>query len=285
MATAVDRVVFATESVTIGAFRCAASHPSFRNSGPIRDDCFVFPRTTVLIQHDNARAFVADPTVITLYNRRQAYERRLVCADGDRCDWFAVSQDLLRAALMDRDPSAAEAERPIRFTHARADASTYLEQRRLFIDASDPAGVDVLDVEERVVALLDRVLTLAYNGRPQGPRGPRLPSARELADTAKAWIAPRVTQRLTLANIARAIDCSVFHLCRSFRRATGLTLHAYRDEVRLRLALERLEHGERDLSRLALDLGYSSHSHFTAAFHRSFDIPPSAARKLLIVRA
>ena len=43
--------------------------------------------------------------------------------------------------------------------------------------------------------------------------------------------------------------------------------------------------GERDLSRLALDLGYSSHSHFTAAFRRSFDVPPSAARKLLIVRA
>ena len=76
----------------------------------------------------------------------------------------------------------------------------------------------------------------------------------------------------------------MFHLCRSFRRATGLTLHAYRDEVRLRLALERLQHGERDLSRLALDLGYSSHSHFTAAFRHTFDMPPSTARKLLIVR-
>jgi AraC family transcriptional regulator len=54
--------------------------------------------------------------------------------------------------------------------------------------------------------------------------------------------------------------------------------------VRLLLALERLEDGERDLSRLALDLGYSSHSHFTAAFRRSFGTPPSAARKLLIVR-
>jgi AraC family transcriptional regulator len=285
MPAAVDRVVFSTECVTIGAFRCPPSHPAFRNSGPIRDDCFVFPRTTVLIQHENARAFVADPTVITLYNRRQAYERRPVCADGDRCDWFAVSPDLLRAALTDRDPSAAEADRPIRFTHARADASTYFEQRRLFNDAADPMGVDELDVEERVVALLDRVLTLAYHRRRPRSRGPRLPSATGLADTAKAWMAPRVAQRLTLARIARAIDCSIFHLCRSFRRATGLSLQNYRDQVRLRLALERLEQGERDLTRLALELGYSSHSHFTAAFHRSFDIPPSTARKLLIVRA
>src|SRR4051812_31458064 len=99
MATTVDRIVFSTECVTIGAFRCATSHPSFRNSGPIRDDCFVFPRTAVQIQHEHARAFVADPTVVTLYNQNQEYERQAVSADGDRCDWFAVRGDLLRSAL------------------------------------------------------------------------------------------------------------------------------------------------------------------------------------------
>jgi AraC-like DNA-binding protein len=284
MPAAADRVVFSTESVTIGAFRCAVDHPSFRNSGPIRDDCFVFPRTAVIIQHDHARPFVADPTIVTLYNRRQQYERRAVSAEGDRCDWFAVSPDLLRSAVRDRDPVAADRERPIRVTHARADAATYLAQRRLFVDASDAADADPLDIEERVVALLDRVLGLAYaDGRP-APSAPRFAPAGELAERAKRWVAPRVSQRLTLTLIAGAVHCSVFHLCRSFRRATGLTLHAYRDAVRLRLALERLEDGERDLTRLALDLGYSSHSHFTVAFRRSFGIPPSAARNLLIVR-
>ena len=284
MPPAAERVVFSTECVTIGAFRCATDHPSFRNSGPIRDDCFVFPRTAVVIQHDDARAFVADPTIVTLYNRRQQYERHAVSAEGDRCDWFAVSPDLLRGALLDRDPAAADDERPIRFRYAPADASTYLAQRRLFIEASDSADADPLAIEERVVVLLGRVLRLAYDDAGVRWSGQRLPHASDLADAAKRWVAPRVVQRLTLNRIARALGCSVFHLCRSFRRATGLTLHAYRDHVRLRLALERLEDGERDLSRLALDLGYSSHSHFTAAFRRSFNTPPSAARNLLIVR-
>lgn len=283
MAADVDHVVFTTDCVTIGAFRCAADHPSFRNSGPIRNDCFVFPRTAVVIQHDNARPFVADPTIITLYNRRQQYERRAVSADGDRCDWFAVSTDLLRAALADRDPAASDDERPMRFPHAPADASTYLAQRRVFLDASTAPDAEPLDLEERVVDLLDRVLSLAYGNRARSSK-PRLPRAAELADAAKQWVAPRVAERLTLTRIAAALGVSVFHLCRSFRRATGLTLHAYRDDVRLRVALERLEQGERDLTRLALDLGYSSHSHFTAAFRRSFGTPPSDARKLLIVR-
>jgi AraC-like DNA-binding protein len=277
----VDRVVFATGSVTIGAFRCAADHPSFRDSGPIQNDCFVFPRTAVVIQHEHARPFVADPTVVTLYNRRQRYERRLLSADGDRCDWFAVTPGLLRDALADRDPAAAGGERPIRFTHAPSAAAIYLLQRRLFLDAT--AAADPLDLEERVVSLLDRVLAMAYRDAPVELQ--RRSRAAELAEAAKAWVAPRAAQRLTLTRIARALGCSVFHLCRSFRRATGLTLHAYRDSVRLRTALERLEDGERDLSRLALDLGYSSHSHFTAAFRRSFRIVPSGVRKLLIVHA
>jgi AraC-like DNA-binding protein len=134
-----------------------------------------------------------------------------------------------------------------------------------------------------VVSLLERVLGLAYRGRPGRASGQRLPHARISATRRNGG--SRRAQRLTLARIARALDCSVFHLCRSFRRATGLTLHRYQDAVRLRLALERLGDGERDLSRLALDLGYSSHSHFSAAFRQSFRVAPSAARKLLIVRA
>jgi len=282
----VDRVVFATDSVTIGAFRCPPDHPSFRDSGPIKDDCFVFPRTAVEIRHSGARPFVADPTLVTLYNRRQQYERRPVSGDGDRCDWYAVSADILRGALLHRDPAAADYDRPIRFTHAVADSSTYFAQRRLFVEVSNGAGTDGLGpmrIEERVVSLLDRVLTHAYAGRrpTTSVSGRPLLHALDLAEAAKWWIAPRVDQHLTLARIARALDCSVFHLCRSFRRATGMTLHGYREQVRLRMALERLEGGERDLTRLALDLGYSSHSHFTSGFSRSFGATPSTARRTL----
>jgi AraC family transcriptional regulator len=277
-----DRIVFATESVTIGAFRCAIDHPSFRDSGPIQQDCFVFPRTAVVIHHSGARPFVADPTIVTLYNRHQRYERRAVSADGDRCDWFAVSNDILRGALAHRDPAAADHERPIRYMHAPSDSATYMQQRQLFTEVSGSGKTETLWVEERVVALLDHVLTLAYgDGRPRASDTDR-PRFTDLAERTKRWIAPRVANHLTIAHIANAAGCSVFHLCRSFRRATGLTLHAYREHVRLRLALERIGDGEHDLSRLALDLGYSSHSHFTACFRRAFGTPPSSARKLLI---
>ena len=55
-------------------------------------------------------------------------------------------------------------------------------------------------------------------------------------------------------------------------------VHAYRAKLRLRASLELLEAGAVDLSALAGDLGYSSHSHFSAAFRREFGVTPSAFR-------
>jgi AraC family transcriptional regulator len=85
---------------------------------------------------------------------------------------------------------------------------------------------------------------------------------------------------LRLADIAAALGVSAFHLCRSFRMATGSTLHACRNRLRLQHALDRVTSGE-DLTTLALDLGYSSHSHFTSAFRRLFGATPSAVRRRL----
>ena len=42
-----------------------------------------------------------------------------------------------------------------------------------------------------------------------------------------------------------------------------------------------LSGGASDLSRLAVDLGFATHSHFSAAFRHRFGLPPRCARKLL----
>ena len=62
----------------------------------------------------------------------------------------------------------------------------------------------------------------------------------------------------------------------------ALTCPAW-SRLRLGLALERLRQGERDLTRLALELGYSHHSHFTMAFTRCYGEPPRTLRRNLTV--
>ena len=238
LAPPVDTILRETESVQIGAFRCPVRHPTFVDSGPIRNHCFVFPRTPVVIRHRDDRPFAADPTLVTMYNRGQEYRRAPVSPDGDLCDWYAVSDGVLREALAAYDAGAADdPERPIRFAFTRIDGATYLRQRQLFNEARQASDLDALYIDESVVELLDRVLAYAYRIDQSGRHRRR--SGVDLAQRVCELVGRRFVEPLTLPDIARAVGASTFHLCRTFRRVTGLTMHAYRNQLRLRSALDR----------------------------------------------
>jgi len=85
--------------------------------------------------------------------------------------------------------------------------------------------------------------------------------------------------RLSLAVIGRAVHVSPYHLARLFRDEVGIPIHKYLNRLRLGAALEQIANGAMDLTTLALDLGYSSHSHFSDAFRRTFGAPPSSFRR------
>src|SRR5213075_2659862 len=104
-----DQTLFASGLVQIGRFRCPVEHPKFIDSGPAEHYCFVFPRTPVWIQHEGGEPFVADPTVVTLYNPGHRYRRGRIALEGDHADWFAVELGVLREALRWFDPETAEA--------------------------------------------------------------------------------------------------------------------------------------------------------------------------------
>jgi len=83
---------------------------------------------------------------------------------------------------------------------------------------------------------------------------------------------------LPLATVAAAVHSSPFHLARQFRRATGRTLRQTQLDQRVAAAMAALEAGADDLSRLAHELGFSSHAHFTQCFRERTGVTPSAFR-------
>jgi AraC family transcriptional regulator len=277
----VEQLLFDGPLARIGAFRCPAGHPLFADSGPIVNPIFVFPRTAVWIQHEGRAPFLSDPTIAPLYNRGQTYRRKLLSETGDHCEWFALTPGVLAEIAAARDPRAAERPwQPFAETQTAVDSRTYLFQRQL-VEALAAGRCDPLFVEEQVVWVAMRVLDSAADrtGLPQtrdrvSTRAARL--HRDHAEHARQILTLRFGGSSSLDELARLVGVSVFHLCRVFRRQTGLTLHEYRTELRLRHALERLPERGADLTRIALDVGFSSHSHFTAAFRRAFGLTPSA---------
>lgn len=275
------RMLFESPLVKFAKFRATPTHPGFRDSGPARQHCFVFPRVTVKIQHANGKPFLAGPNVVTLYNAEQLYQRETVTEEGDRCEWFAVDPGVMAEVLGAHDPSIGEdPEHPFRLPFIPADPKTYLLQRLVVRHVTEAEQVDSLFVEETVLRVLDRVAAGAARFRGMAPR-PSLEGgapAAEVVDAVLAILARRFRESLSLAELGRCSGYSVFHLSRIFRERSGLTLHAWQNRLRLFTALERVAEPGTELGEVAVELGYSSHSHLTAAFRSAFGVTPSAFR-------
>ncbi len=230
------------------------------------------------IQHEHEPAFVANPNVVTFYNQGQPYRRSAISSDGDRCDWFGADIDIVRDVVRGFDPAVDERpEMPFKLTHGPGDAHTYLSQRRLFKHIVTGHVLDSFAIEELVVHLLESVVRSAYGTQAQASRLIR-PRHRDMVRHIEFILSARLESCLTLRNIAGEVGMSVYHLCRMFYRATGTTLHDYRQKLRLRSSLESVVESRRPLVDIALEAGFSSHSHFTSSFHREFAQTPSRAR-------
>lgn len=275
--------VFETNRVAIGLFRCPVEYPDFRDTGPIDRCIVVFPRTSVWIRHEGARPFLADPTIATIYNRAQRYERFPASREGDRCDWFAVSDDLAREIAAAADDRSIDSELPFHSPWAKSDGRLYLHQRALFRRARNGV-VDALEAEEGVIGIVAAVLGATLDGRVSSHARRRSADVRrrELAEAAKLELERTVGENRSVHEIASSLGTSPFHLCRIFRACTGRTLNAYRSELRVRLALEMLEApAVGALSRVAHTLGFASHSHFVQTMRRHWGTTPGAARALV----
>ena len=276
----VERIVFESDVVCAGLFRCAPEDPLFPGGSPCSAHSIVFPREVAWIQHEGGPRFVADTSMATIYNRGQVYRRWNIGARPDRSDWLAFPDTVIRDAVTrfngaDGDRQAT----PLRHVCAPVDADLYARQRRLFAALEQQTAGDALAVEECALGLLEAVLLSAYGASHPQRSNPRL--SRRTADAiefARFAIAREPGSRHSLPSLARACGLSPFHLCREFRRITGQTITAYRTQLRLRHSLEQVAAGV-DLSTVALDLGFTSHSHFSAAFRRTFGIVPSSLRQ------
>ena len=270
-----ESLLFASHAIGIGTFRCRPDNPLFRDSGPSSTYCFVFPRTPVWIRHADDSPFVADPRTVTYYNAGQVYSRRKLSDDGDRGEWFAIDPDLAAEIVAESAPATRPgSDRVFGFSHGPCDSETYLLQRQVTEHLRAQPEPDALWVEETAIELLSRLVPMAAGRRARSAPAGQL-RHRHLVDDARALVALLARRPLRLADLASRLSCSVYHLCRTFRRIEGTTIHAYQQDIRLRLALEALPDSD-SLTDLALDLGFCSHSHFTAAFRRRFGLTPSA---------
>jgi AraC-like DNA-binding protein len=98
--------------------------------------------------------------------------------------------------------------------------------------------------------------------------------AAERVEKVIVLLREKLAEPPTLEEIGRAAGCSPFHLSRTFSTATGMTIPQYIRQLRLERAAELLKSGKFNVTEAAFEVGYSSLSHFSQAFHETFGCCP-----------
>jgi AraC-like DNA-binding protein len=125
---------------------------------------------------------------------------------------------------------------------------------------------------DQLSALSNQLLTEKNNSEP-----PLVLKAREYIDKHK-------NEELSLADVAKTAGASVFHFCKVFHKATGLTFTDYVARIRLEDARTRLLNPNLRVSEIAYNVGFQSLTQFNRTFKRVFGQSPSEFRARLSSR-
>lgn len=275
-----EEVLWASDRVRIGIFDARPDEPDFATAGQVVSaPSLVFAWRPVRIRWGRSRAHLADVDGVLLHNVGDEYRREALSREGDRSIWFHVAPAILSEALEAHGISApGDPRRPFStFGWVPVDDRSCVLYAALTRHLKSAGTPDPVFVEEAALRIFDRVLANASDRRldPRGSTGDH----RDLVQAARETLSARWEEPVHLEEVAGAVGVSVFHLCRVFRRTTGTTLHRHLLQIRLRRSLERVPEPAADLSAIAFDHGFSSHSHFTSWFRTTFGMTPSTFRR------
>ena len=260
-----------TDSVALRNVRCggACRHRSAEECASTTH--LVFPYRGVYLRHVGSDQAVADANHVLFFNAGEGYQISHPLAGGDASLSLGLSEPILRELV----PNSLLNDRGalgFRRQHQRIDPGAQALVARLRHSLNN-GTVEPLEAEGLLLNLVCRSL---------GPRTAHEPRAtharRRLADRVKVLLASDLSRRWTLADIAAEIRGSPVYLTQVFQQVEGIPLYRYHLRLRLARALDLIAQSD-DLSALAADLGFSSHSHFTAAFRQAYGRSPSAFKQ------
>lgn len=265
-------LVFDSPLVRVFDVTCHAPKSSCSDEECCSVTQIVVPRRGVFIMHHRGTPIVADANTALIFGVGDTYQVSHPVDGGDQCTVLVPRPELVEDAV-----GSVEAR------HGTIDTATQLGVHVL-THTMTTGMTDRLEAEESAVLVLN---TLSENFRSSlSLSGQRVSEyQQQRADQVRSLLAGQPTEDWHLESIARAVHCSPFHLARQFRAVTGESIARYLLRLRLALALDRLTQGETDLARLAAELGFAHHSHFSARFRSVFGTTPTAVRNTLTKRS
>jgi AraC-like DNA-binding protein len=137
---------------------------------------------------------------------------------------------------------------------------------------------EALEAETLILTLVRRALGERTSHASRASFG-----RQKLVDRAKLVLSSDLSRRWTLGEIGVEVGVSPVYLTQVFQQVEGIPLYRYQLRLRLARALDLLGQYD-DLTSLSMNLGFSSHSHFSAAFRQAYGRTPADFQRSIRLR-
>lgn len=245
--------------------RCAQSGKHAGPTGFIELPHFVLPLAGSYVWHTGQDDIFADANRVLCFAGREEYSvSHPVSGDVSIClmpSSMAISRIL---GTDQRNALSASRSWPTTF-------ELQLLARQLVHRVFD--ATPDLEIDENMLLVLE----LLISGSKLSRREVRV--NQRAIRLAKEYVHENPHDKIALSEVAQRVGLNPVYLSQMFAKAEGVPLYRYARSLRLSAALNQLA-SSKDITSLALDQGFSSHSHFTAVFSKSFHQTPSTVREM-----
>lgn len=267
--------LYKTNLLEIGFFKISPQETCFSDEGFVDSPIIVFPKNSIWIQYAGSTPFVADPTIVNFYNKGQTYRRFKIDQSGDYCHWFKISDEILSEIV-------CKEKQHFLYENITCPAKVFLEHLKVLQLIADKNMDNRLVIEELVLNIFQELLV--KNQQSDRLFDKSQEKHKRLIEQVKETLQSDLSQKISLQALAKKHHTSPYHLSRVFKTINGLGVNHYRTQQRLRALALDLKLQQSDLMNLALDYGFSSHSHMSASFKKSFGLTPNDFQNIINIK-
>jgi YesN/AraC family two-component response regulator len=99
---------------------------------------------------------------------------------------------------------------------------------------------------------------------------------------AREYIHEHQAEKLSLGQVARAVNMSTFYFCKTFKKVTGINFTDYLSRVRIEKSKNLLLNPNLRVSEIAFEVGFQSLTHFNRVFKKILGQSPTEYRSQLL---
>jgi AraC family transcriptional regulator len=267
------KTLFESETLQIGLFE---AHPVSDACGDVErqsSNVVVLPISGVFSKHDApGRHVIGTPSHAVFVAADTPYRIAYPGCIGDR------ALTLRFAVPLAHDQLDCDASSKTTASHGLLSANAMM-LRNLLWTRLERVDADELEIEALGLGLLSTSLA-SMRMRNIPLRRSTLIRRRCALERVKEAVALAPADKWDVAKLAKVANLSPFHLSHVFRQMVGTSIYNYVLQERLAHTLDAVLDRGGDLTVIALDAGFASHSHFTARFRNFFGCTPTALRRI-----